>query len=109
MDMRPGYRLRARRSDGRRPARLLPRAARSGPRRGRVRLAAASALVAVALDLARELVHDEVERVEHLRRGVARSQRGALQVERRLGHIVVGHARVALLESSTSRRANSET
>src|ERR1700691_5397210 len=36
--------------------------------------------------------------MQHLRRGVARSQRDALEVERRLGHIAIGDARVRLPE-----------
>ena len=60
-------------------------------------LAAVAALVAVALDLPGELLDDEVQRVVHVRRGVARAQRHPLQVERRLGDLAVGDRGVALL------------
>ena len=63
-----------------------------------VGLAAVAQFVAVALDLARELVDHQVERMEHLGGGVARAQRHALQIERALGHLAVGHARIGLLE-----------
>ena len=63
-----------------------------------MRLAPVAKFVAVALDLARQLVDHQVQRVEHLRRGVVRAQRHALQVQRALRHLAVGHARVALLE-----------
>ena len=56
-----------------------------------------AALVAVALDLPRELVGDQVQRVQHIRRGVAGAQRDALQVQRRLDDVAVGYAGVALL------------
>ena len=46
-------------------------------------------LLAVALDLAGQLVGHEVDRVRQVRRGLARPQRDALQVERRLGHLVL--------------------
>src|SRR6516164_10158666 len=52
------------------------RAARRGAAiaRGRVRLAPVAAFVAVALDLPRELLAGELERVQDLRRGVLRAQ-----------------------------------
>ena len=72
--------------------------ARPAPHGGRVGLAAVAEFVAVALDLAGELVDHQVQRMEHLGRGVAGPQRHALQVQRPLGHVAVGHARVRLLE-----------
>jgi hypothetical protein len=51
----------------------------------------------VALDLARELVGDQVDRVLVVPRRVLGAQRDALEVEGRLGHHVVGIGRVALL------------
>src|ERR1700722_12958581 len=67
--------------------------------RGRcMRLAAVTTLVAMALDLTCDLVHDEIQRVQHLRRGVTSPQGDALEVERRLSHIAVSHARVWLPE-----------
>src|ERR1700691_49617 len=85
-----------------RRGRLLDRGRGSHRRRygdrGRVCLAAMAALVAVALDLARQLVDHQVQRMQHLRRGVARPQRDTLEVERRLRHIAVGDARLWLPE-----------
>src|SRR5437763_7376897 len=63
-----------------------------------VRLAAATQLVAVALHLPRQLVDHQVQRVQHLGRGVTRPQGHALEVERGLGHVLVGHSGVRLLE-----------
>src|SRR5829696_8476375 len=61
-------------------------------------LAAPAALVAVALDLARELVRDQVDRVLDVARGVGRPQCDALEVEGRLGHEALRVRAVALLE-----------
>src|SRR3954452_1743230 len=69
------------RSDGRKRA-------RSGLRRGlcgSARLAALAALVAVALDLARELVRDQVDRVLDVAGRLRGPQRDALEVQVRLG------------------------
>ena len=74
----------------------LPRRARTGGRR--MGLAAVAQFVAVALDLPRQLVDHQVQRVQHLRRGVVCAQRHALQVQRPLGHLAVGDAGVGLLE-----------
>ena len=65
--------------------------------RGGALLAALAALVAVPLDLAAELVGDQVDRVVEVPRRVLRAQGDALQVQRRLGHHVLGVGRVALL------------
>src|SRR5829696_2149500 len=70
----------------------LRRSGRGGPL-----LAPAAALVAVALDLAAELLGDEVDGVVQVAGGVLGAQRDALEVEGRLGHLVVGVGRVALL------------
>src|SRR5215212_7682857 len=59
-------------------------------------LAAAAALLAVALDLARELLRTEVDRVLQIGRGFTRAQRRTLQVERRLGDLVLRDGRVLL-------------
>src|SRR4051794_32439409 len=69
----------------------LGRGGRGGPL-----LAALAALVAVALDLAPQLVGDEVDRVVELARGVLGPERDALEVQRRLGDLAVGVGRVAL-------------
>ena len=61
------------------------RTAGAGPR-----VAPAAALVAVALDLARELVGDQVDRVLDVAGGLLGAQRDALEVQRRLGDLVVG-------------------
>src|SRR3954449_12006684 len=66
--------------------------------RGGPLLAPPAALVAVALDLAAELVGDEVDRVVELTGGVLGPQRDALEVQRRLGHLALGVGRIALLE-----------
>src|SRR4051794_37702898 len=66
-------------------------------RRGGPLLAALAALVAVALDLAPQLVRDEVDRVVQVSGGVPRPQRHALEVERGLGHLTLRVGRVALL------------
>ena len=58
-------------------------------------LAAPAALVAVALDLARELVGDQVDRVLDVARGLRRAQRHALEVQGRLGHEALGVGGVA--------------
>src|SRR5205814_9480385 len=52
-------------------------------------LAAPAALLAVALHLPGELVRAEVDRVLEVRGGLARAERGALQVERSLDDLVV--------------------
>src|SRR5829696_6289621 len=77
-------------------ARLAPR---SGGRRARLDLtpAAAPALVAVALDLASELVGDEVYRPAEVLGGVPRPQRDALEGERRGRDLRRADRRVALL------------
>src|SRR5688500_20186798 len=59
-------------------------------------LAAPAALVAVALDLARELVRDQVDRVLDVARGLLRAQGDALEVEGGLGHVALRVRRVAL-------------
>ena len=56
----------------------------------------AAALVAVALHLPGELVRDEVDRVLEVGRCLARPQRDALEVERRLGDLAVGDRGVLL-------------
>ena len=48
----------------------------------------AAALVAVLLHLAREVVRHEVQRVPHVARALARSQRHALEPQRALGHLL---------------------
>src|SRR6185312_276792 len=58
---------------------------------------ALAALLAVALDLARELLLALHDRVLHVRRGRAGAQRDALEVERRLRDVAIGDRRVALL------------
>src|SRR6476646_1840609 len=65
--------------------------------RRRAGLAHPAALVAMALDLAGELLLAEVDRVAQVARPVARAQRHALEVEGRLGDLVLGDRRVALL------------
>src|SRR4051794_27995637 len=65
--------------------------------RGRPLLAALAPLVAVALDLASELVGDEVDRVVEVAGGVPGPQRDALEVQGRLGHLALGVGRVPLL------------
>src|SRR4051794_21024419 len=80
-------------SDGRE---LTPGGLRRG-RGGRTLLAAPTALVAVALDLAAHLVGHEADRVVELARGVLGPQRDALEVQRRLGDLALGVGRVALL------------
>src|SRR5215211_2184196 len=75
---------------------LTPGGLRRGGRGGPL-LAPPAALVAVPLDLAAELLGDEVDGVVQVAGGVLRAQRDALEVERRLGHLVVGVGRVALL------------
>src|SRR5215218_7499401 len=95
---------------GRRPSGVLSDG-REGPRspgsavgqrwrrrlRGGALLAAPAALVAVALDLAGELVGDQVDRVLDLARGLLRAQGHALEMQRRLGHLALGIRGVALL------------
>ena len=71
--------------------------------RGGALLAAPAALVAVALDLARELVRDQVDRVLDVARGVRRAQRDALEVQGRLGHLALGVRGVALLARARPR------
>ena len=77
----------------------LPQAAgdTSAPSAGAPRLAPLAALVAVALDLARELVGAQVDRVPAVARGVARAQDRALEVQRHLGDVPLGDRRIALL------------
>src|SRR5687767_3302056 len=60
-------------------------------------LAAPAALVAVALDLARELVRDQVDRVLDVARGLLRAQGDALEVQGGLGHVALRVRGVALL------------
>src|SRR4051794_16374484 len=67
-------------------------------RRRRARLAPRPPLVAVALDLAREVLRAEVDRVRELARGLPAAQRDPLEVQGRLGHLVLGDRGVALLE-----------
>src|ERR671937_2152031 len=76
---------------------MTGRATVSGCRFGGA-LAAGAALVPVPLDLPRELVRDEVDRVPEVGRRLACPQRDALQIERRLGHLAVRDRRVLLLE-----------
>ena len=76
----------------------LPGRSPARPHGGRVGLTAVAEFVAVALHLAGELVHHQVQRVEHLGRGVTGAEGDALQVQRPLGHLAVGDARVGLLE-----------
>src|SRR4051794_22921229 len=66
--------------------------------RGGPLLTALAALVAVALDLAAELVGDEVDRVVEVARGVLGPEGDALEVQRGLGHLALGVGRVAFLE-----------
>ena len=61
-------------------------------------LAPLAPLVAVALDLDVELVSAKIDRVQDVRRGIPSPQRHPLQVQRRLGHLVVGDGRIALLK-----------
>src|SRR4051794_6692984 len=70
----------------------LGRGGRGGPL-----LAALAALVAVALDLAPQLVGDEVDRVVEVSGGIPRPQRHALEVQRGLCHLALWIGRVALL------------
>src|SRR3954454_8211096 len=65
--------------------------------RGAAGLATLAALVAVAFDLARELVGAEVDRVRPVTRRVARAQRGPLHVQGDLRHLPLGDGRIALL------------
>src|SRR5688500_3909535 len=60
-------------------------------------LAAPAALVAVALDLSRQLVRDQVDRVLDVARGLLRPQGDAFEVEGRLGHVALRVRGVALL------------
>src|SRR2546421_3986430 len=55
------------------------------------RLAPLAALVAMALDLPRELLRAEVDRVRAVPRRVARAEHGALDVQRHLGDLAVGN------------------
>src|SRR5215207_4428374 len=71
---------------------------RDGRRGGGAGLAALAPLVAVALDLAGQLVRDQVDRVLEVARRLARAQRDALEVKRGLRHLAVGVGWVALLE-----------
>src|SRR5215208_249774 len=85
------------RSDGREGA----RSPRSGLRlrrrlRGRALLPAPAALVPVPLDLAGELVADEVDRVLDLPRGLLRAQGDALEVKGRLRHLTLRVRGIAL-------------
>src|SRR5688572_30048616 len=86
-------------SDGREGA----RSARPGLGRHRRRLcrrallAAPAALVAVALDLARELLRDQVDGALDVARAVRRAQGDALEVQGRLGHQRLGVRGIALL------------
>src|SRR5215204_4319650 len=60
-------------------------------------LAAPAALVPVALDLARQLVRDQVDRVLDVARGLLRPKGHALEVQGRLGDVALRVRRVALL------------
>src|ERR1700737_2649108 len=84
------------RSDRRLGGEVRPAGRRAAAARRRVRLAAVAAFVAMALDLARQLLAHELERVHDLWRGVARTQCHALQVQRRLCDVAVGHTRIGL-------------
>src|SRR5215212_1363651 len=77
-------------------ARAAPREAVRAPPSG-PRGTPLAALLAVALDLARELVLAAHDRVVHVGRGGARAERDPLAVERGLGDLAVGDRRVALL------------
>src|SRR4051794_40455395 len=59
--------------------------------------AAVAALVAVALDLAREVVGGLVDRVGHARRRASRAQGHALEAQRALHYLTFLDRRVALL------------
>src|SRR5689334_11067914 len=83
----------SRASGGRRAA---PRKAVRGLVRGPRRTPLA-ALLAVALDLPRELLLALVDRVHHVVGGGAGAQRDALQIQRRLGDLAVGDGGIALL------------
>src|SRR3954452_13861084 len=91
-----------RRGPSRRPSERGLRAALQvlpGGRADRLRahLAPAPALLAVALDLAAQLLLAEVDRVPRIPRLVARAERHALERQRRLGDHVVADRLVALL------------
>src|SRR3954453_10417394 len=68
-----------------------------GVHRGAAGLAPLAALVAVAFDLARQLVGAEVDRVRLVTRRVARPQGRPLHVQRHLRHLALGDGRIALL------------
>src|SRR3954452_14713407 len=60
-------------------------------------LAAPATLVAMALDLTVEILRHEVDRVGHVVGGLARPQRGALEVQGHLGHACLTDRGVLLL------------
>src|SRR3954452_19240753 len=69
----------------------------AGVHRGAAGLAPLAALVAVAFDLARQLVGAEVDRVRLVTRRVARPQGRALHIQGHLRHLPLGDGRIALL------------
>ena len=90
--------------------RRLPNALRRGRADGRrVALAPPAALVAVALDLARSSSSQRLIGVAHVAPAVLRAERHALEVQGGLDDLRIGDRRVALLGSSTSRTARSDT
>src|SRR4051812_29819395 len=60
-------------------------------------LAPATALVTVALDLARQILRDEVDRVDHVVGALPGAERHALHVKRDLGDLRLPDRGVALL------------
>src|SRR6185312_13971563 len=60
-------------------------------------LAPSAALLPMALDLAGELLLDQVDRVPQVARAIVRAQGHTLQSQGGLRHLVVGDGRIALL------------